>query len=350
MAKLNEDKLVSSFKQGLKPVYLISGDETLLVSEACSELRKQARKQGFEQHELLHVENQFNWDTLLMNANSMSLFADKKLIELRLKNAKIGDAGSKALQQFCKSAPEDTLLMIVGPKFDRRTENTAWYKQIAETGHTVTIWPVNLQRLPRWINERLKQNGLSADPDATAILAAKVEGNLLAAAQEIEKLKLLSDTKLIDAHTMAAVVMDSSRYNVFDLVDKALSGDPANAVQCFNGLKAEGNAAPVILWAIAEQVRTLLLVLEITQNGQSIERAMDQARVYKNRQQLVRRASQRLSMNQLRWLLRRCGQADRMIKGLAQGDAWNTMLDITLNLSGLNSLSPKTLKTQLRQG
>jgi len=281
-----------------------------------------------------------------MNANSLSLFAEKKIIELRLKSAKVGDAGSKALQQYCTALPEDTLLLIVGPKFDRRSENTAWYKTIAEKGHAVTIWPVNLQRLPRWIGERLHQAGLSAEPDALAILAAKVEGNLLAAVQEIEKLKLLSDTKLIDARMMASVVMDSSRYNVFDLIDKALSGDAASAVDCFNGLKAEGNAAPVILWALADQVRTLLSICEIQSQGQSVDRAIDQMRVRKNRQPLVRRALQRLSPNQLRWLLRRCGQSDRMIKGMASGDTWNTMLDITLNLSGLNSLSPKVLRLQ----
>jgi DNA polymerase-3 subunit delta len=349
VAKLNEDKLVSSLKQGLKPVYLVNGDETLLVDEACAAIRKQARAQGFEQHEIYHIESQFNWDTLLMSANSLSLFAEKKLIELRLKNAKIGDAGSKALQHFCDTPSEDTLLLITGPKFDRRTENTAWFKLITNTGHSVTIWPVNLQRLPRWIAERLRQHGLSAEPDALAILSAKVEGNLLAAAQEIEKLKLLNDTKLIDAQTMASVVMDSSRYNVFDLVDKALAGDSTSAVQCFNGLKAEGNAAPVILWALAEQIRTLLSIHEMLTVGLNIDRAMEQARVRKNRQAMIRRASQRIPINQLRWLLRRCAHADRAIKGMASGDPWNTMLDITLNLAGVNSLDSKAIKIQLNR-
>lgn len=348
MAKLVAEKLSSSVNKQLSAVYLVSGDETLLVHEACDTIRKAARTQGFTQHEVHHVEGSFNWDNLLMSANAMSLFAEKKIIEVRIKNGKPGDAGGKALKAYCAAPPEDTLLLIVLPKLDRRSESTAWYKAVAAAGDTLTIWPVSAQQLPRWIETRLHQAGLSAEPQAIDILCAKIEGNLLAAVQEIEKLKLLSDTKIIDAATMAAAVTDSARYNVFDLTDKALTGDARAAVECLSGLRAEGNAAPVILWALTNQVRTLAQILELTNAGRSFDHAAQQAKVWKNKMTLVRRAAQRQSLNDLHRLLRKCALADRLVKGVNKGDEWNELLDITLGLCGVEALSKRSQKIAIQ--
>jgi len=347
VAKLNADKLDTALNKNLAPVYMVSGDETLLVSEAVAAIRKTARHQGFDQHEIHHVETNFNWDNLLMGVNALSLFAERKILEVRIRNGKPGDAGGKALTQYCQKLPEDTLLIIVMPKLDRRVESSKWHKAVSSVADVITVWPVNTQQLPRWIDQRLKTAGLSADRDAIDILCAKVEGNLLAAVQEIEKLKLLSDSKRINATTMATVVMDSARYNVFDLVDKALSGDSRAAATCLSGLRAEGNSAPVILWALVNQVRTLCQVKELTDAGRTFETAANQARVWKNKIALVRLAFQRLSRNQLHWLLRKCAMADRIIKGAQKGDEWNELLDITLEISGVQALSKRSQKISL---
>lgn len=347
MAKLAPEKLSASLNKQLKPVYLISGDETLLVNEASEAIRKHARQDGYSQHEIHHVEGSFNWDNLLMSANAMSLFAEKKIIEVRIKNGKPGDAGGKALKAYCERVPDDTLLILVLPKIDKRSESTAWYKAVANVGDTITIWPVGIKQLPRWVETRLHAAGLSAEPQAIDILCAKVEGNLLAAVQEIEKLKLLGDNKVIDAAAMAAAVTDSARYNVFDLVDKAMSGDSRAAVECLAGLKAEGNSAPVILWALVNQARTLAQVLELMQSGRTFDSAAQQAKVWKNKITMVRRASQRCNLNDLHWLLRKCAHADRIIKGIDKGDEWNELMDISLNLSGVNALSKRSQKVAL---
>lgn len=347
MAKIAPEKLGATLNSKLGPVYLISGDETLLVQEACEAIRKKAREEGYSQHELHHVEANFNWDNLLMSANALSLFAERKIIELRIKNGKPGDAGGKALKAYCANIPDDTLLIIVTPKLDKRSENTAWHKAVSAAGDVITVWPINLQQLPRWVETRMRSAGLSAEPEAIDILCAKIEGNLLAAVQEIEKLKLLSDNKIIDAATMASAVTDSARYNVFDLVDKALSGDARAAVECLSGLRAEGNSAPVILWALVNQVRTLTKLLELMQSGRSFDAAAQQAKVWKNKQAMLRRASQRCNLTDLHWLLRKCAHTDRVIKGIDQGDEWNELLEISLSLSGVQALSRRSQKLAL---
>ncbi len=344
MAKLSAEQLAVHVKKKLAPVYLISGDETLLVSEAVDQVRAAARKQGFDQHEIHHAEGNFNWDNLLMSANALSLFSEKKILELRIRNGKPGDTGSKALIEYCQSPSADNLLILVLPKIEKRVENSKWHKAVSQVGDTVTIWPVNINQLPRWIEQRMKSAGLRTEPEAISILCAKVEGNLLAAVQEIEKLRLLCDSDFVDLTTMTSVVMDSARYNVFDLIDKAMNGDARAAVACLSGLRAEGNSAAVILWALANQARTLAQIKEMIDAGRSFDTAAGQAKVWKNKFALVRRAVQRLTLGQLQWQLRKCALTDRIIKGAATGDEWNELLDITLCLAGVDSLSKRSQK------
>ena len=344
MAKINADRLSSSLKNAFKPVYLVSGDETLLVDESCAAIRKHAKSLGYTQLEIHQAEAQFNWDNLFLSANALSLFSEKKIIEVRIPNGKLGDKGSKAIKAYCERLPEDVLLLLVLPKIDKRNEASAWYKAISSVGDCIAVWPVGAQQLPRWIEQRLFSFGLSADADAIAILCAKVEGNLLAAVQEIEKLKLICDANIIDAGTMASSVMDSSRYNVFDLIDKALSGDSRAAVDCLSGLRSEGTSAPVLLWALANQIRTLIQLKDLTSSGRSFENAANQARVWKNKMPLIKRAHQRLSSQQLLSALRKCAHVDKVIKGVSAGDEWNDLLDVTLKLTGVEALNKRSQK------
>ncbi|SDZ95318.1 DNA polymerase III subunit delta [Microbulbifer marinus] len=332
--RINPRQLQQSLNKGLAPVYVVSGDEPLLVQECCDSIRAAARNSGFSERELLHAEHNFDWGQLLASAGSMSLFAEKKVIEVRLPSGKPGDKGSKALQEFASLASDDLLLLLVLPKLDRSQLNSKWVKALEQNGVLLQIWPVDAQEMPRWIHQRLRAAGLDAEPEAIQILAERVEGNLLAASQEIEKLKLLSQDNLITAATMSDAVASSARYDVFGLIDRALAGDAENAVKTLHGLRAEGIEAPVVLWALAREIRSLLEIGEKLDQGQQLARLV---RIQK-RQPLIQSALARLRPRQLESLLLRARAVDTAIKGGKDQDPWTGLLELTLNLCGKRSI------------
>ena len=347
MAKLRPDQLHQSLTKQLAPVYLVSGDEHLFVQEAADAIRQAARKAGFLERERYYTDSGFDWEQLLSSVNSLSLFADKKIIELTLHNGKPGDKGSKALLSFCDHPPEDTLLLISTGKLESASTRSKWYKTLEQTGHVVQIWPITPQQLPRWIDQRLNQAGLSASPEAIDLIAARVEGNLLAAAQEIEKLKLLTTEANISTELAASAVADSARYDVFGLVDKALVGDSRGAVKSLHGLKGEGTDATVVLWALAREIRTLYQLQEMINEGGDFDRLARSVNVWDKRKPMVRSALHRIKANQLQLLLRKAGAIDKAIKGLREADPWDELTDLILNLSGNFSLSGKSQKLAL---
>lgn len=348
MSKLNAEQLGKALQQGLRPAYLVTGDDPLLVQEACDLIRKSARAAGFQERELFHADASFQWPQLLHSANSMSLFADQKLLEVRVPSGKPGDAGSKVLQAYCEDPAPGNLLLLIMPRLDRAAQNSKWCKAIDALGCLVQIWPVGEPQLHRWLEQRMQRAGLHADSQSIDILAGKIEGNLLAAVQEIEKLKLLAPGGVVDSALMASAVLDSARYDVFGLVDKALTGNARGAAATLNGLRSEGTDATLALWALSREIRTLLALKEAQQQGQSLELAARQNGVFERRLPLIRSALQRLKPAVLRLLLRECGQTDRTIKGMASGDPWSLLLDITLTLSGTRTLSTPVLTTLLR--
>ncbi|MFT7559140.1 MAG: DNA polymerase-3 subunit delta [Flavobacteriales bacterium] len=333
MAKLSPDQLGPALRKKLAQVYVVLGDEPLLVQESSDHIRKAAREQGYSELERHHVETGFDWNHLLISANSLSLFSDKKVIELRIRNGKPGDQGNAALIEYCQRPPEDTILLIVFPKLDTRTQNTKWFKSVAAVADVVTIWPVNTQQLPRWINQRLRAAGVNANSEAIDILCTKVEGNLLAAVQEIEKLKLLVDKDLIDGPSMAEAVTDSARYSIFDLIDKAYNGDARAASTCLLGLRAEGNVPLVLLSVLANNIRSLCRIKEAMTGGISFDSAAKTERVWKNKMLLTKRAVDRLKVNQMYRLLRMAADADKTIKGAKSGDIWSELQSMILLLS-----------------
>lgn len=347
MAKLSPEQLPQALQKGLSPASLITGDEPLLVQESCDAIRAAARKAGFSEREIFHTDAGFQWPQLLQSANSLSLFADKKVLEVRLHNGKPGDAGSKILQEYCAAPSPDNLLLLICPKLDKATQNSKWYSAIEHIGVVVTVWPIGVKQLPRWIDQRLQRAGIKADSHAVDILAGRVEGNLLAAVQEIEKLKLLTDNGMIDAQTMAHAVVDSSRYDVFGLVDKALAGHAAAAATNLNGLRGEGTDAMAVLWAMTREIRALTALKMALSDGQKLEFVARKHGIFESRLPLIRSALQRLSIGTLRLLLRECSYTDRTIKGMAKGDPWQALLDIVLSLAGVRTLDNRSLKTLL---
>ena len=342
MPKLRIEQLQQSLnKQGLAPVYLLSGDETLLLQEACDSIRQAAKKAGFIEKERYYADKQFDWSLLLSAANSLSLFSDKKIIELRIESGKPGVDGGRAIAEYLANPSEDNVLMIVTPKLDGGTQRSKWVKTIEKVGCWIPIWPVSVAQLPRWLGQRLQQAGLKADSQTVELLATKVEGNLLAAHQEIEKLKLLATDQWLTPQLVANAVADSARYDVFTLVDKALMGDARSAVKTLNGLRSEGAEPVTILWALAREIRLLLEICHGVQQGQSFSWVAKNAGVWDKRQGLVQQALTRLHYKQLSVLLRQANGIDKSIKGLRKTDCWSEFVELILNLSGTQAINPR---------
>lgn len=332
---MRPEQLNADLKRGLRPVYLVSGDETLLVQEACDAIRAAARGAGFSERQVLHAEGSFSWSELLAANSELSLFAERKLLDLRLPSGKPGDEGSKALCAFCAATNDDTLLLITAPKLDAGAKRSKWYKALESTGAVIICWPIAVEQLPGWLEARLKRAGLSADSAALELLADRVQGNLLAAAQEVEKLALYADQGLVTVDTITAAVGDSARFDVFALVDTALSGNAATALRTLRGLRAEGTEAPVVLWALSRELRLLYNCAVPLENGAGIDRLLDANRVFDRRKPLFKSALQRLGSRRLTGLIRRAAAADRAIKGAGDGNPWLLMEDILLALAGV---------------
>ncbi|HDS1758170.1 DNA polymerase III subunit delta [Pseudomonas sp. M5] len=336
--KLAPAQLNKHLQGALAPVYVVSGDDPLLCQEAADAIRNTARQQGFDERQVFSADASFDWGTLLQAGASLSLFAQRRLLELRLPSGKPGDKGAAALMEYCANPAEDTLLLVSLPKLDGSAQKTKWGKALIEGSHCqfIQIWPVDAQQLPQWINQRLAQAGLSAQRDAVDLIAARVEGNLLAAAQEIEKLKLLADGSQVTVDTVQAAVADSARFDVFGLVDAILNGEAAHALRMLEGLRGEGVEPPVILWALARELRLLAGLSQQFSQGVPLDKAFSQARppVWDKRRPLVSKALQRLSAQRWAQLLQDAQRIDAQIKGQAVGSPWTGLSRLSLLMAG----------------
>jgi DNA polymerase-3 subunit delta len=348
MPKLRADQLTAAVAKSLAPVYLVSGDEPLLIQESCDQIRKAARTQGFTEREIFHAETSFDWNQLLASANSLSLFSDKKIFEIRMPSGKPGDKGTKAILEYLENPSPDNLLLVITEKLDSATQKSKWIKAIEDNGIHVQIWPIPPTQLSRWISTRLQQAGLSADNSAVDLLASRIEGNLLAAVQEIEKLALLTTDKHISYELMASAVADSARYDVFSLADKALHGDARAAAKTLQGLKGEGTDAITLLWAVLRDIRSLNQIAQATAQGRAFEAAARQAGVWEKRQPLMQNALRRLKPAQLQQMLRKANAIDKSIKGMRNAEPWDELLDLILNLAGVQSLNNQNERLSLK--
>lgn len=330
------DQLDSQLQQGLKPVYIVSGDEPLQVQEACQLIRKAAKAAQFDERETFTADSSFTWSELLNASSAMSLFAAQKLIDLRLPSGKPGTEGSKALLSYADSLPEGNLLLISSCKLDKSAKNSKWFKTLVDIGSHIEVWPIEAHQLPKWIDQRMRKAGLTPERDAVTLLAEQVDGNLLAASQEIEKLKLLlpeGDCK-VSVETIRDSVVDSSRYNVFSLIDNALKGDASQCLRMLAGLREEGIEPLQLIWALSREVRQLTAIAHAIRSGQSAEQAMQSQGVWRNRQTIIGRAVSRSSTSKLDQLTRQIALADQLAKGMHHGNLWDELEQITLQLAG----------------
>ena len=328
--KVRPDQLDRHLQKDLADIYFISGDEPLQVMESADRIREQARKRDYTEREVLDVDAQFDWNMLLDAGNSLSLFAEKRIIELRMPTGKPGKVGSKILQEYAQRPAEDAVLIISSGKLEGSSKNTKWFKTIDQQGVVIQCWPINADQLPGWINNRLQSKGIVADREAVQLLADRVEGNLLAAAQEVDKLFLLHGAGKINFEQTAAAVADSARYNIYDLVDSALMGDVTRTSRIVGGLKNEGVEPILMLWALSREVRVLA---QISEANTSPDAVMQKLRVWENRKALIRKALSRHSSARWKMFLKRCAKIDKVIKGVESGRAWDELLMLSTQIA-----------------
>jgi DNA polymerase-3 subunit delta len=330
--KLYPDKLNAHLKSDLLPIYFFSGDEPLQLGEAADAVRRVAREQGYTEREVMHAEKGFDWNELLAASNAMSLFAEKRVIDLRLPTGKPGKDGGAALVEYAERPPEDTVLLISSGKVDKRSQSAKWYKALDKVGATLQVWPVDANEMPKWLDQRLRSRGLQPERDAARLIAERVEGNLLAAAQEVDKLLLLNGEGPLSAEQVEAAVADSARFDVFGLVDAVLIGNVSRLTRMLDGLRGEGVEPILVLWALTREIRSLADMAAQIETGKGIDGVL--SRVWGNRKGPVKAGLQR--HNRVRWqqMLRRAARLDRVIKGAAVGNAWDELLQLSLMMAG----------------
>lgn len=319
----------------LAPIYLLAGDEPLLLDEATSAIRAAAVAQGFDERRVLHAEPGFDWSELTAAVSEPSLFSSRQLIELRLSSKGPGQPGSAAIKDFAARAPADCMLLVHAGRLDADQRRSAWYKTIQSSGHVIYAWPFPVARLPQWIERRATARGLTLDEEALAVLVARTEGNLLAAAQEIERLTLLFPEGRVDADGMRAATGDSARFDVFDLSTKALDADTAGVVRSLDRLREAGIDPVPVLWALVQDLRLLFTASLAARHG-GVDRVVNDRRVRMppaRRAQIGTAARQRRP-RELLALLRRAAHVDRVCKGAARGRPWEELLTLALGLAG----------------
>ncbi len=332
--KVYPNKLVAQLKQGASPIYIVSGDEPLLVQESCDLIRSQLKKAGFSQRDLFHAEANFDWEEVLFSANSMSLFAEQKILEIRLPNGKPGDKGGAALTQFAENIPEDTCMLLVLPKMDKRSQGTKWFKALEARGAFVQIWPIEPKDLPSWLGQRFKVAGLNATREAINALAARIEGNLLAAVQDIERLRLSCVDGNVDVPDIQSGVADNSRYDVFGLIDASLSQNSRRALKILQNLRLENAEKLGITRMLAREIRSLIKIAMATEAGQSVDAVMRSQRVMSKRTRVVGRCVSAHSVVDFESMIQHLSRIDKMIKGIGQGNPWDELTSLVLHLSG----------------
>jgi DNA polymerase-3 subunit delta len=334
MPALKSEQLDSHLARDLRPLYAIHGDEPLLSLEAADAIRKKAREKGFSERVVLIAERYFDWSELAASGASMSLFGERKLIELRIPNGKPGTEGGKAIEEFCESLPPDAVTIVMLPRLDRAGQSSAWFRALESKGTVVNVFSVDRPRLSEWIGARLARQKQSAKPETLRFLADCVEGNLLAAHQELQKLSLLLPPGELPFEAVREAVMNVARYDAGKLTEAMLSGDRARLARMLEGLRGEGEAPPRVLWLLAEEIRAICRVQDGLSAGRSLNDVCRESRVWGDaRQAAVGNAARKFSRTALLSALEHAAAVDRMVKGIVKGDVWDELLQLGLRFA-----------------
>ncbi len=339
--KIRAEQISEHLRKGLAPMYMVYGDEPLLVQETCDAVRAAARGQGYDERVVMDVDPGFDWEALRHLSDNLSLFTQRRLVDLRLPGGKPGQAGAKVLAELAARPPQDTLLLVSSGRLEKSAYTSQWFKAVERHGVTVQLWPVTLDRLPGWIAARMRAKSMRADPATASLIAAYTEGNLLAAVQEIEKLHLLYGGDSINAEQAAAAVTESARFNIYDLGEAALAGDVARVVRIVNALRGEGVAPPLVLWALVQEARTFYLMSWQLAGGANMEQVLATQRISRDkRAAMARQALKRYPAARWQGLLQRAAHVERVIKGQRAGSVWGELLQLGTALAGAESVTP----------
>lgn len=314
------------------------GDEPLQLEECCDAIRVVARGQGYSEREIMHVGTGFEWGSLKHISDSLSLFAQRRLLELRLASGKPGEAGGAALVEYASRPAQDTILLIISPKLEAQAQKSKWFAALEQIAAVIQVWPVTAAQLPAWITQRLRAKGMQASSTAAAMLAERVEGNLLAAVQDIEKLYLLYGATSIDEEAVTSAVVDSARFDIYELVDTVFQGDAARGTRILAGLRGEGVEPTLVLWALVREVRSVANMAYDCASGLSMDQTLIKHKVWEKRKGVVKQALQRHVLSQWQQYLRSAARIDRMIKGMLVGNVWDELLQLTLGIAGIRLL------------
>lgn len=340
--QVRADQLSQHLARGLRPLYTVWGDEPLLAQEAGDVIRASARAAGCTERQVHTVSGaHFDWSSLLGASQAMSLFAERQLIEIRIPSGKPGKDGSEALQRYCEQLSDDVVTLVQLPKLDRTQQSSGWFGALDAAGVTVRVDPIERKALPQWIAQRLAAQGQRVmggeeGQRTLAFFADRVEGNLLAAHQEVQKLGLLYQAGELGFEQIEAAVLNVARYDVFKLGEAVLAGQVARALRMLEGLQAEGEAAVLVHWTLAEDIRALKRVRDAMQGGKPLPMALRENRVWGVRERLFERAVPLLTDNGLAALLEAAQICDGLVKGLRHPDwpldAWESLRRLVLML------------------
>ncbi len=334
---LKYEALESHLQKELAPLYILTGDEHLLLLEAADMIRHAARNRDFTERDVLTVERSFKWGQLQATNNAMSLFGDKKLIELRIPTGRPGKEGSSALQEYVTGLNPDNITLITLPKLDWTTQKSAWVSALQKNGIYIDVPTIDLPRLGNWISLRLAKQKQSVDRQGIDFLINRVEGNLLAAHQEIQKLALLYPQRELSFDEVCSSVLNVARYDVFKLTEAMLGGNRARFIKMVNGLKGEGEPLPLILWTVTDEIRTLLKCKMALEEGQPFAAISKNLRLRGPREKFIQSTVNRLDKSDLQKALQQTAQIDKIIKGLRSDsmmeDAWNALTQLGLSIA-----------------
>lgn len=335
--KIQYDQLETHLRRNLAALYLIAGDEILLVQEAEKAIRDAALRAGFSERIRFSVDSGFDWLHFQQASQNNSLFSDKQLIELNLATGKVSDTGKKILADYLQHPRAGKLVMIRSAKLDAGVQKTTWYKAAEKVGVVIPVWPLALAQIPNWIQQRLQAVGLQADPEGLELLALRTEGNLLATGQEIEKLSLLYPKGRLTAEHIQEASSNSARYTVFNLVDVVLQGKAAAIVRVVKGLQQEAVEPILVLWALTREARQWVQWLQRLQQGQTLTQILAGNFVMEKRKHLISRVLQQQTLASLYDCLQRAAHIDQAIKGAVQGAVWDELTTLALLLADVHT-------------
>ncbi|MCP5145037.1 MAG: DNA polymerase III subunit delta [Gammaproteobacteria bacterium] len=339
--RLRSDAVATHIKQrGLPRMILVTGDEPLQKRETTDVIRAAAKAAGVEERLQYDTAVGIDWDELLQSAQAMSLFASRRLFEINLHGGKLGRDGGSGLVAVLEALGDDDTLLLTADKLDRTSASAAWYKAVDKLGAVVQVWPVSPKELPQWLVRRSAAAGLKLAGDAAAFIADRVEGNMLAAAQELEKLQLLTAGPALSIKDVMGAVVDSARYDVFSVVDEALAGNAARALRMLRGLREEGTEPVLVSWTVNRELRLCCAMRAAVDGGQQAEQVMEAHRVFDNRRRAVGAALRRHRLARWHDLLLASFRIDKAVKGLAAGDPWRDLEWLLLALADASDQLP----------